>query len=284
MSGISFLSAIWHSKLVRAHLTFDDVEFTVFVATSVLRSLASKCPPAESCHTALVRASQATVAKVGRRSFGRASTLAMQPLSSPGGYFTDRDDLSRSGNSSAPTNAASATKPRPIFDQDLSTLFSEDELAHRPLTSRPKLQQYDSTGPSTLPVQSTFGLPSSVQAEAPVYPSPDQQSGSGASQYTQAGPPQQVADVQGYNALSETMSQPSMELDLDTLSWLNGFTSNDPDHNLLPTGNELDFGFGTGNAIGYDQGGDNWDMAGNVDLSGGLFFGNNANGYQSWGG
>ncbi|EZF30837.1 hypothetical protein H109_00643 [Trichophyton interdigitale MR816] len=61
MAGISFLYAIWHSPAVRSRLTLDDVDFTVLAATSVLKDLIEKCPPAEACRDAFERMSKATV-------------------------------------------------------------------------------------------------------------------------------------------------------------------------------------------------------------------------------
>ncbi|KAL8842931.1 MAG: hypothetical protein Q9170_000335 [Blastenia crenularia] len=41
--------------------TLDDVDFTILAATSVLRDLIDKCPPAEACRDAFERMSRATV-------------------------------------------------------------------------------------------------------------------------------------------------------------------------------------------------------------------------------
>lgn len=61
MSGIAFLYAIWHSPVVRAKLSMDDIDFTILAATSVLGDLVEKCPPAQACKEAFERMSKATV-------------------------------------------------------------------------------------------------------------------------------------------------------------------------------------------------------------------------------
>ncbi|KAF4587488.1 positive regulator of purine utilization [Ophiocordyceps camponoti-floridani] len=61
MAGISYLYAIWHSPVVRARLTLDDVDFTVLAAKSVFTDLMDKCPPAEMCRDALDRTAKATI-------------------------------------------------------------------------------------------------------------------------------------------------------------------------------------------------------------------------------
>ncbi|KAK7956207.1 c6 zinc finger domain containing protein [Apiospora aurea] len=52
MAGISYLYAIWHSRIVRSRLSNDEVDFTILAATSVFSDLIEKCPPAEACRDA----------------------------------------------------------------------------------------------------------------------------------------------------------------------------------------------------------------------------------------
>ncbi|KAI1489677.1 fungal-specific transcription factor domain-containing protein [Biscogniauxia mediterranea] len=61
MAGISYLYAIWHSRVVRSRLTMDEVDFTILAATSVFSDLIEKCPPAEACRDAFDRTAKATI-------------------------------------------------------------------------------------------------------------------------------------------------------------------------------------------------------------------------------
>ncbi|KAK8159804.1 fungal-specific transcription factor domain-containing protein [Phyllosticta citrichinensis] len=80
MAGISFLYALWHSPLVRNHLSLDDVDFTVLAATSVLGDLTDKCPPAEACRDAFDRMSKATIQMcMSSTGFGRQALLHVAP-------------------------------------------------------------------------------------------------------------------------------------------------------------------------------------------------------------
>ncbi|KAK8159962.1 fungal-specific transcription factor domain-containing protein [Phyllosticta citribraziliensis] len=79
-TGISFLYALWHSPLVRSHLSLDDVDFTVLAATSVLGDLTDKCPPAEACRDAFDRMSKATIQMcMSTTGFGRQALLHVAP-------------------------------------------------------------------------------------------------------------------------------------------------------------------------------------------------------------
>ena len=138
--GISFLYAIWQSTLVRDQLTIDDVEFTVFVATSVLSDLIEKCPPAETCRDAFVRMSKATISMVVRTTgFGNASILATQRLGGqpPDGHFDHQHPMDV-----APIPIATSAPRRrhlPQFDMNLKDLFSDEELASQPISYSSKL-------------------------------------------------------------------------------------------------------------------------------------------------
>lgn len=136
MLGISFLYAIWHSPLVRSQLTYEDVDFTVLIATSVLGDLIANCPPAEACRDAFARMAKATITMVEKSTgFGSASTLSSQPLNVPrGNYIIERDAI-------AGDQAERATHQTnmPHFDMDLKALFSKEEIASRPLAQQFKL-------------------------------------------------------------------------------------------------------------------------------------------------
>ncbi|GIZ42613.1 hypothetical protein CKM354_000587300 [Cercospora kikuchii] len=139
MSGISFLYAIWHSTLVRSQMTIDDVDFTVLAATSVLSDLIPMCPPAEACRDAFVRMSKATISMVmSTTGFGNRSTWGTQSLNNPEGYFGG-------GNPAVKQEARTPHQSRrqlPKFDMNLRDLFSEEEIASRPLHHQPKLQGF----------------------------------------------------------------------------------------------------------------------------------------------
>ncbi|RDA91639.1 hypothetical protein CP533_0075 [Ophiocordyceps camponoti-saundersi (nom. inval.)] len=61
IAGISYLYAIWHSPIVRAGLSMDEVDFTVLAAKSVFTDMIDKCPPAETCRDAFDRTAKATI-------------------------------------------------------------------------------------------------------------------------------------------------------------------------------------------------------------------------------
>ncbi|KAF2840172.1 hypothetical protein M501DRAFT_1010358 [Patellaria atrata CBS 101060] len=140
MAGISFLYAIWHSPVVRSHLSLDDVDFTVLAATSVLTDLIDKCPPAEACRDAFDRMSRATIQMCqSTTGFGpQALRHVKQSTTTPGTHVSDSSDIALhsdvdSMNSQRPSsgyyNSQMDTKPRkqPRFDMNLRDLFSDDE-------------------------------------------------------------------------------------------------------------------------------------------------------------
>ncbi|KAL1625534.1 hypothetical protein SLS56_007281 [Neofusicoccum ribis] len=158
MAGISFLYAIWHSPVVRSHLSLDDVDFTVLAATSVLGDLVEKCPPAEACRDAFDRMSKATIQMCmsttgfGPQALSHArSNNAQSYHPSPNFSAAEQQStaspttehargLNQAGYFSGP-NANSnynSRKPHPRFDMNLRDLFSDDESESRSLR-RPSL-------------------------------------------------------------------------------------------------------------------------------------------------
>lgn len=142
--GISFLYAVWHSPVVRSHLTLDDVDFTVLAATSVLDDLIEKCPPAEACRDAFVRMSKATI-KMGLSAggFGLQGGFGdHEPAATQSGAPFDVDrpvPLSVDTTLSMPQPQRQMlpkglSRRQPVFDMDLRDLFSEEETAARPLS------------------------------------------------------------------------------------------------------------------------------------------------------
>lgn len=81
-----------------------------------------------------MRMSKATISMVmSTTSFGNASTLGTQPLNSPDGYFHNAN------NKTSPHQVQPLQPPRrpmPKFDMNLKDLFSEEEIAGRPVTHR----------------------------------------------------------------------------------------------------------------------------------------------------
>ncbi|KAF9630597.1 hypothetical protein BFW01_g1159 [Lasiodiplodia theobromae] len=151
MAGISFLYAIWHSPVVRSHLSLDDVDFTVLAATSVLGDLIEKCPPAEACRDAFDRMSKATIQMcMSTTGFGpqalaqnRAkqqqtyhsspnfSAAEQQPTASPTTEHprgVNRPSYFPSSNANSNYNSR---KQHPRFDMNLRDLFSDDESESR---------------------------------------------------------------------------------------------------------------------------------------------------------
>ncbi|KAF2465581.1 uncharacterized protein BDR25DRAFT_306675 [Lindgomyces ingoldianus] len=144
MAGISFLYAVWHSPIVRSHLSLDDVDFTVLAATSVLGDLIEKCPPAEACRDAFDRMSKATIQMcMSTTGFGPQalrsipqSMAAAQTSHSPSTTYTSASDADARSDTELtgfpPNNYFQQTrKPIPRFDMNLRDLFSEDETDKR---------------------------------------------------------------------------------------------------------------------------------------------------------
>lgn len=281
-SGISFLYAIWHSTLVRSQLTVDDVDFTVYIATSVLSDLVEKCPPAEACRDAFARMSKATISMVmNTTGFGNASTLGSQPLNSPGGYFRKQSGM-QAGAGSQMDAAPQPTKrkmPMPQFDMNLRDLFSDEEIASRPLTHQPMIPGVAKVSAAPIlknPPNQQF-MPVDLKAEPSSYTMMSPQSSASMSQYAPLPPQQatslshQVSNQQPYQPFAETISQAQPEFAFDDLSFLDSFPVTDP-NNVWGNANDLDLGFGTG-GTGFDGNGA-WEANGGVDLFDGFFFGN----------
>ncbi|KAK4503715.1 hypothetical protein PRZ48_004630 [Zasmidium cellare] len=298
MSGISFLYAIWHSTLVRSQLTIDDVDFTVLAATSVLSDLSETCPPAEACRDAFVRMSKATISMVmSTTGFGNASTLGTQRLNnSPEGYFAGQSNVRR-----APTQPAEPKRPMPKFDMNLKDLFSEEEIASRPLTHQPKMQLQQGLNirpeqrhppppppaPAMSPISNTHTSPQSTEGAYP----PLQRTPSATISY-------QTANQQPYAPFADTITQSQPDFSFDNLDFLNDFPVSDPtaggfwgQHNNNNNTNssnmndftfDMGFGGGGGGAGGGFDGSGAWEA--NGELFDSFFFGsgggtNNGNGY-----
>jgi hypothetical protein len=186
MAGISFLYAVWHSPIVRSHLSLDDVDFTVLAATSVLGDLIEKCPPAEACRDAFDRMSKATIQMcMSTTGFGQqalriiqASSMAMPPpQSSPStAYSSEADARSDTEMTGFPPNnyfgqPSSNRRPIPRFDMNLRELFSEDETDKRSF-SRISNRVGNSMRPPPLPAVSQSQTQSIKQEQLAPHISP----------------------------------------------------------------------------------------------------------------
>ncbi|ODH46942.1 hypothetical protein GX48_06979 [Paracoccidioides brasiliensis] len=140
MAGISFLYAIWHSPVVRSHLTLDDVDFTILAATSVLGDLMEKCPPAEACRDAFERMSKATVQMcLSTTGFGSHATTETNRFNmvtpNPGNETTQSFEEQHSPPLSLGTHQQhqlfdqQQTAPvQPLFGMEVHDLFPKDSI------------------------------------------------------------------------------------------------------------------------------------------------------------
>ncbi|PBP24798.1 hypothetical protein BUE80_DR004282 [Diplocarpon rosae] len=128
MAGLSFLYAIWHSAIVRSHLTMDEVDFTILAATSVLGDLIEKCPPAEACRDAFDRMSKATVQMcISTTGFG-SSVQGLAPSQKPHAQHHASDPApdyvtSNSGSGKPYMRPSPARRPKQQFDMGLDHLL-----------------------------------------------------------------------------------------------------------------------------------------------------------------
>ena len=256
-------------------MTIDDVDFTVLAATSVLSDLVPMCPPAEACRDAFVRMSKATISMVmSTTGFGNRSTLGTQPLNSSEGYFGGHSESHRVKQESQTSH--SSRKQLPKFDMNLKDLFSEEEIASRPLHHQPKLQgflRHIPKQPSISPQLPTNASPRNSDAAS---------QSSQLQPYPQGSPPgtsgsfQPPSQQQAYRPFTETLPGASSEPDysLDNLDFLSDFPVSDPGANFWGNaGDGTDLGFGNG---GFDGSGA-WEASGEVFDT--FFFGNGGNAY-----
>lgn len=305
--GISFLYALWHSPVVRSHLTLDDVDFTILAATSVLTDLIPNCPPAEACRDAFTRMAKATITMcMSTTGFGVASSLGSQTLDSPISYVSpgqlSHDSMSGQHADSStemqqrPTSA-SERRQFPKFDMNLRDLFSDVELQGRTQTFLPQQQQqYARPGSSQYQQQQqqrqqqqdaapftgqTYAIPATPDTSAGTEASPMQYQPQ-QPDFTTNRPPTQPYNSYQPASLSQTISQqPPADFSFDTLDFLDTFP--DPSSNVNVNGNslgtsgagnafwpsgEVDLGFGTGGLAGWSGGGEECGGAGGVGSGG----------------
>ncbi|KAJ5970307.1 uncharacterized protein N7479_000225, partial [Penicillium vulpinum] len=302
MAGISFLYAIWHSPLVRSHLTLDEVDFTVLAATSVLGDLMHKCPPAEACRDAFERMSKATVQMcLSTTGFGSQVDIGRVQTSSNTGnsLYTGRprqpvDQRPRPGQGHArrPTQAR-PSRPVPKFDMNLADLFTDNvPLAERPRPESrpggPSYPQPESMAASFAADQSSrsYGQPNSsmdyyLKYENPNSPQPNPQFYY-ANSPQHSGSPGSNTQIHGLPP-ADTDAPQGMSLDFldfasgDAEGQGNMESEANPDYNAAaapPLGHNLgqnvgiDLGFGMAMDFQHD-----WSEVPNYDLLEGYFFG-----------
>ena len=239
---------------------------------------------------------KATIAMVEKSAgFGSASTLSSQPLNVPrSNYFGERDAIVTT-QQQKPTNQV----PMPQFDMDLKALFSEDEIASRPLAEQFRLH---TAGKKSQQARQGANIPRARQSQQPAttsgFPTAEnflpQQSPTMLStttsssthqptqqfnpQYHSASPPLSLSNQTPFQPLAQTIShsQPDFSLDAD-MSFLDTFPISDPSGQSGWGGgwNDFDMGFATGGtgAMGWDSGGEWSGVGGGVDMFDGFFFG-----------
>lgn len=267
----------------------------------MLEDLIAKCPPAEACRDAFVRMAKATIAMVEKSTgFGRASTLASQPLNDPN-HVNSRDEQQKTAVTSTQPQELKSGGALPQFDMDLKALFSEDEIASRPLAQQFKLhttakrsrQMQIGAAPqvsSTPAGQQGAGrnVEDYTQTTSMLHQSPTTVCAASATtqqplydqQYPRTSHSTTLSSQTPFQPLVQPLAGPQQDYALDAdLSFLDTFPFSDTSsgQNDWSNGwNDFDMGFATGGAGGtaWDSGAD-WTglSGGGVDMFDGFFFG-----------
>lgn len=134
------------------------MDFTVLAATSVLKDLVEKCPPAEACRDAFERLSKATIKMcLSTTGFGFEAARGTAHRKRSTGFPSQAEE---STNVYAQARVlSSGPRPAPRFDMNLRALFTEETLNEVPTESNPT--RWDPPTPST---------PSSLQYPASQVP------------------------------------------------------------------------------------------------------------------
>ncbi|EON68571.1 hypothetical protein W97_07829 [Coniosporium apollinis CBS 100218] len=300
MAGISFLYAIWHSPVVRSHLSLDEVDFTVLAATSVLSDLIEKCPPAEACRDAFDRMSKATIQMcLSTTGFGPqalAHLVKLKPPSSgsPTVYTSDQVDSFGNGQDYSHTSQNQQWR-QPRFDMNLKDLFVDDGIevrssgSVRGLRSMPpplqaQLQQpsqqramsqtlksepstysnVDSLISPTLQQQYSTSTSTSLSPNLPQHAQPH------ASQIS----PFQITNQTPYTSFAQNIQSTYPDFGgFNDLDFLDSFPVNGANASNGDNPNALDLGFG----MGFD-GNHDWADGNGLDIFDGFFFGGTGNG------
>ncbi|KAF1997354.1 hypothetical protein P154DRAFT_537185 [Amniculicola lignicola CBS 123094] len=306
MAGISFLYAVWHSPVVRSHLSLDDVDFTVLAATSVLGDLIEKCPPAEACRDAFDRMSKATISMcMSTTGFGpqalRGLSMSMgPPMASPGTTYTsasETDARSDQEMTGFPANAYfQQRRPQPRFDMNLRDLFSEDETDKRsfsrisnqissmrppppPMKQEQQMQQgrispqlrthgnFNFVDPNLRTPQQSIPSSTLPQLSPPLSQAP-------------LPSPYQISNTLPYNTFAQNISSQYPDVGFSDLDFLDSFPVQGSQGSGVggdAGGGMQDLGFGMGLG-GYGDGTHDWSDGGGFDLFDGFFFGGNNGG------
>ena len=107
--------------------TLDDVDFTVLAATSVLRDLVEKCPPAEACREAFDRMSKATI-KMGLATTGFGPQDSRPVAISNRSYQENGRFDPPKKSTQEPRSTLQNARPAPQFDMNLRALFTEETI------------------------------------------------------------------------------------------------------------------------------------------------------------
>ncbi|CBF88580.1 UAY_EMENI Positive regulator of purine utilization [Aspergillus nidulans FGSC A4] len=311
MAGISFLYAIWHSPYVRSRLTLDEVDFTVLAATSVLRDLMHKCPPAEACRDAFERMSKATVEmslsttgfgpqvelnRVQTSTSGSRQFNATQSRSRP--YSRQQAEQRQRQSASRRQLQMRQSRPLPRFDMNLEDLFGDNRaVAERqgsggmgklaqpyPVseTSDPNFARPQSHRNPSMEYYGPFENPVSPQQPQPqpryYYNNSPQQSGSPGSVVAASGiPPYQVTPTEQENPSGMGLDY----LDYDPTGIERQLSlGSEENSDFKFQGGAQSLGHGAGHNFGIDLGfgmavdfQHDWSENANYDLLEGYFFG-----------
>lgn len=241
-----------------------------------------------------MRMSKATISMVmSTTSFGNASTLGTQPLNSPEGYFHNAN------NKTSPHQVQPLQppcRPMPKFDMNLKDLFSEEEIAGRPLTHRSQARSDPFKSGFSLRQPPEQGHSSNLSPETsyqslqqPQTPSHERASSTASSNYQQQ--PQSFQPPPPFPTDDEANRN---DFSFENLDFLNDFSSMDPPnwttaHNANPQPQQSnsfgqagsgggmmdwDLSFGSGGTTGFEA----WDANGEI-FDGFFFGGGNSNAY-----
>jgi hypothetical protein len=272
------------------------VDFTILAATSVLRDLMEKCPPAEACRDAFERMSKATVQMcMSTTGFGldlnagrpdTRSDAKPRPSFASMSEETSYPDPSVTQSQIPPQERqVKSRRPPPRFDMNLRDLFP-DNINHDDLTSQSYVRQYQ---PQLVP-EPNQSVPVQKQLPPRQYTFPQQQqqvlnsqvnaglgmntnqpSTGSTSQYPHQPPQHQetARQLQGNpSKTSDFYNTPGpYAIDLANAPELDFLQSTDLSQNLDTTG--VDLGFGLGMDFQHD-----WSDGTGVDIFDGFFFGN----------
>ncbi|KAF7188591.1 hypothetical protein HII31_10253 [Pseudocercospora fuligena] len=201
--------------------------------------------------------------------FGNQSTLGTQPLNNPEGYFGNRNNTTHTMIKPESSTPHPSRRQLPKFDMNLSDLFTEEEIASRPLNQQPKLQGFARSLPRQPP----------ISPQLPTNASP--QSNEGASQYSphstdeRVPPYRPTSNNQTYPPAFNTDTIPQQpDYSFNNLDFLNDFVVTDPGTNMWGPANNNDLDLGLGSAV--DGSGGAWETG---DIFDTFFFGSSGNGY-----